>query len=170
MAYETEIQELETQANVLLDKVKELKQKAAREEEEARKTGLLWKPKLGELFFRIYQAPETGCIKTFGHEGGFHYTPQCPVFRTQDQAKAFADAFQVMLELRAQPGIINPTPKIWAHFICYDRTLGAIVYSYSSSSEGFSPAFANRECADAAMKNVGKGRIEAAFKTLLFID
>ena len=101
-----------------------------------------------------------------------------PVFRTKEAAEAFAEAFRVMLELRAQPGVVK-----WCgsgqrrHTLMVGR--GEQVVPYLGCDNGtacdadrglFAPWYATKADAEAAIKAVGEERIIKAIKTLAWIE
>jgi hypothetical protein len=178
MAYEKEIEELVKKAQELLGQAEELKAKAAKEAEEGR-VGLLWRPEVNDTYFVIRQnTPPDGVAKfqaekyKRGSKDDAMYKA-VPVFRTEEQALAFADAFQVMLELRSQPGIIKPDGKQKCWYIHWEfshiRDHIQFDECYNFGSRSIGPAFSTEEHARAAAENVGLYRIRKAFKTLFFV-
>lgn len=86
------------------------------------------------------------------------------------QTKAFAEALQVMAELRCQEGIKFPDGKLcWG--VWFDALSDELdVYDYYNIHyQLMSPAFKTEEYAQKAIDNVGKERIIEAYKTMLFM-
>ena len=86
------------------------------------------------------------------------------------QAKAFAEALQVMAELRCQEGIKFPDGKLcWSvRYNCLGGELHTYDY-YNLDYQLMSPAFKTEEYAQKAIDNVGEYRIIEAYKTMMFM-
>lgn len=84
------------------------------------------------------------------------------------QAQAFAEALQVMAELRCQDGIVVPSEQ------CFTIRCNGVSVWLSEDFKYFnaqviSPAYSSQEYAQKAIDNVGKERIIAAYKTMMFM-
>jgi hypothetical protein len=116
--------------------------------------------------------PERGKIDTY--RTGF--TSQLPInpafsFQGESQAKAFLTAFEVMTELRRQPGIVEPQANRSQWIIQYDWMLHVltVINTGSGNYNYVSPAYQSIADARHAMQVVGEERIRNAFRTLLFM-
>lgn len=97
----------------------------------------------------------------------FGYSLHNPVFRP-GTGQAFADAFQVMLELRACEGQCQMDGTKLIYTVEVNNMDGACTQTFlqTPSCAALSGAFATREHAQAAIEKVGESRILAAAKTL----
>lgn len=91
-------------------------------------------------------------------------------FRTNEAAENYAEAFKVMLELRACEGAIPHPGKdefVWTLNVGLNSK-----HVYASYQNGcvFAGVFASERLADAAILKVGRDRILAARKTLLWVQ
>ncbi len=103
---------------------------------------------------------------TFTKEG----IQSCFASTNKAQAKAFAEALQVMAELRCQEGIKFPDGKLcWSvRYNCLGGELHTYDY-YNLDYQLMSPAFKTEEYAQKAIDNVGEYRIIEAYKTMMFM-
>ncbi len=95
-----------------------------------------------------------------------------PSFRTEQDAKDFAEAIAVMLELRVQPGVVPTLRGISQYYIkpnSNQKELRIEGWTSGNANLGFSafcPPFASPQEGEAAIHKVGESRILAAMKTL----
>jgi hypothetical protein len=83
----------------------------------------------------------------------------------------FAKAIGVMLELRTQPGIVDPTKVKSFYVINFKKSQGVWVGRHVDSvGQILGPAFRTAKDANNAIEAVGIERVWDAFETLLFID
>lgn len=99
-------------------------------------------------------------------------------FRTEQAAKDYAEAFQVMLELRACDGVVpRKGPLEQYHYITissakhrHDSLSCSAIYGASYTIGSISPAFNSRADVEFAINKVGMQRITKAFATLAWIE
>lgn len=140
--------------------------------EEKSRVGLLWNPNTSEGYHRIYQELD----------GTFHETPStartgrksfAPVFRTERQAHAFGEAFQIMLEMRAQSGVMAPT-SVQSSYVITPQRDGTVKILNSMCKDAIPSTifarFDSRENAQRAINRVGVHRLVACAKTLAFFQ
>lgn len=103
---------------------------------------------------------------TFTKEG----IRSCFASTNKAQAKAFAEALQVMAELRCQEGIKFPDDGNNWEILWDMRSEDLGVYcSCHIHFQMLSPFFVSAELVKKAIDNVGKERIIAAYKTMMFM-
>jgi hypothetical protein len=107
--------------------------------------------------------------------GGYQLVVHYRNFTLGDSYDNFRDAFSVMLELRAQPGIVNASGNTGPRVVIYYRADGIQVEYFSAPNNLISnaivgPCYATRRDAHNAIDAVGQDRIEKAFRTLSFAD
>lgn len=80
-------------------------------------------------------------------------------------AQAYADAFDVALALRRQPGS-DGKPFGPGHIVRIDKDGDLVIlrYSHCDANSRITPVFTTRSFADAAIEAVGKDRVIAAIK------
>ncbi|MBV1930041.1 MAG: hypothetical protein KUG81_11080 [Gammaproteobacteria bacterium] len=85
-------------------------------------------------------------------------------WETEQEAQDFADALNVFMELRAQPGVVSFVNGDSQYCINIDGgIIGIATYYYIST---LSPCFETEVLAKAAILNLGKDRIKKAFEVL----
>lgn len=83
---------------------------------------------------------------------------------------AFNAALKVMIDLRSQPGIVDPSQSKMFYTVDYKKGKGVGVgQHFYSTGQVLGPAYASIADVDSAILSVGSDRIEKAFETLLFI-
>jgi hypothetical protein len=94
-----------------------------------------------------------------------------PAFRTEEDAEAHAEAFDVLLELRAQKGVVPMKHGTWQYLV-EARGDGSRLEVRKRRDAGvkqsrcFSPAFETEAQANAAINAVGRDNIIKAMKVL----
>ena len=151
-----------------LDREIELAERKA--EEEKQRVGLMWTPNPHQIYHRIFQ-DFGGDFKETSSQGVHRNI--APLFRTQAQAQNFAFAFQVMLEMRAQPGVVAPTPEQTSYVITPQRD-GTVQILNSRCKDAIPSTifarFDTRENASRAVARVGARSLVNAAKTLAFFQ
>jgi hypothetical protein len=188
-----EIIQLEAEYERIGSKIWDLKETARKEEErlkreeEANRIGLRWKPGHGDSFYGISQVLSvndggTFMVNTYQSSSFYARQSSMPFFRTREQAAAFGEAFKVLLELRAQPGVVDPLQHTFGNSKAFpSKVFWAIIYDLQDAgllkvmdlatfTSTLSPAFSSRNLAYQAIEAVGRERILKAFKTLQFIN
>lgn len=121
-------------------------------------------------YSRIFQCGD-GRIRT-ARETCNGTTPiSVPVFKNQKDAEDFANAIEVMLQLRAQPGVITPdtgsnvghSGHILAYRFGEEEVRGLL---FQGIYHGFSPLFESSRALQSAIDTVGQERIKKALITL----
>lgn len=113
---------------------------------------------------------DSGTMSTRKHEPNTMY-PTNPAFRDEQSASAFAEAFQVMLELRACEGVVPAKHNKWLWVAVTESgdIRACLTPNFGSMLAGcFAPCFDTKEHAQAAINKVGEDRILRAIKTLVF--
>lgn len=106
-----------------------------------------------------------------GADASSFRTEGLPAFRSEAIATDYAKAFETLLKLRAQKGVVPMVHGTWQYLIegfsdgnslqiCKRRDAGV------KQSRSFSPAFENESDANAALSAVGKDNIIKAMKVL----
>lgn len=107
--YQQRVEELEREITACKENIAHLESAAEKEKKE--KLNPVFYPKYGDEFYTINHR-STGVMGTMP---GVRYSSWvkdqtlAPLFRTREAAQAYAEAFQVMLELRACEGVVVPT-------------------------------------------------------------
>lgn len=109
----------------------------------------------------------------YGYTTSARYPTAAAAFRTLEAARAYGEAFQVMLELRAQPGVVQYKLGDAQNLILYSSKPNALYVSCIVTDikfDRFSPSFDNIFDAQEAIKVVGEDRIIKAMKTLAWSE
>ena len=97
-----------------------------------------------------------------GTTGYYNLAVPTPVFSTKQIADAYADMFNVMLELRACEGVTDT----WTTHSTIIGRCGSTLYASDGDTISISPKFERPYFAEDARNKVGKERIIKAYKTL----
>lgn len=129
----------------------------------------VFRPSPDDDFYTIFQAPITGRI--FALARGGRSRDAVRGFRTRYTANAYADAFNVLLELRTCEGVVPARNGVWQWQICVNAFSDGLTNEESDSlwkklENCFSPCFDTEEHEIAAREKVGDARILRAMKTL----
>ena len=120
-----------------------------------------------DRFFFLRQERSNGFKTGYVDDGAGAIPTKSPVFNDYAKAQDFADAIQVMLELRMQPGHVKATidgVMQWTISLKNDSlTYEAVVYT---SNKAFAGAFETAISAEQAITVVGYARIKKAIETL----
>lgn len=94
---------------------------------------------------------------------GTSNTEYTTTFNNKSKAEAIAEAFNVLLELRACEGVVSAEEKIPQYYIEFykDGAIGTDAYNKVSGS--LSPFFESKKAAQDALNKVGEERVRKAF-------
>lgn len=107
------------------------------------------------------------CLDIKGYSN--QHNTNTPVFKDEKAAKDWAEALQVMIELRVQPGACSYHIDRKIHYYCVDVNLDGVIMVMdwnNPSNMLFSGYFVDAKAAQAAIDAVGKERIRKAAHTL----
>lgn len=91
-------------------------------------------------------------------------------FKTSSAAERWSHAICIIMELRAQVGVVAPTREMQYTIVLTDGHTLAIDTAFSANRKVLSPCFATSADARAALNNIGSDEILKAFKTLAGIQ
>ena len=138
---------------------------------EEAKNPAIRRPAAGHTHYCIYQEID-GSFKTTARASAPAFSRK-PVFGDHAQAQKFAEAIQVILEMRTQPGIIAPQPHEDSYVITPQRD-NSIKYIKSKCTDAVPSTIYSRyrtlEAARAAVSAVGEARVVQAARTLSFFN
>lgn len=149
----------------LQKKIKELQAQVDAMPDEPKPTGNphVFVPKEGEEY-----SVATRYNGMFSGIDGYRNTSkgEKPAFRTKEAAEAWADALNVMLELRVQPGACSYEDTEWFIVVDHYGKIREVHNPLTLNSITLSGMYENQESAQAAIKAVGVERIRKAAVTL----
>ena len=120
-------------------------------------------------FYALWQGRSGVSFTPFTADASIPPTDK-PVFTNREAADRWAKAIEVMLELRAQPGVAKGMIGSQQYVIYLSEDMKVKVDLVTLGKDRISPAFVSYAYANKAMLAVGQERIKSAIKTLAWID
>lgn len=104
-----------------LERLEKEAKKLVKEAEAESQRFLKWKPADEEAAYRIFQLADGTLDYELLHHDARETELKGPLFKSTSQAIKFADAFQVLLEMRMQDGVFAPEPDERSYCIVPQR-------------------------------------------------
>lgn len=164
---QTKLAELEATIRKAQEEVAALKAELAKPEKKEWVNPVFVPERGYSKLYNIHTDPHEGMFSEIKEQGNSNGRVKY-AFRTAESAQAYADAFQVMLELRSQPGqkVYTKGEAGWVTSVSNDGTVFPTVCGLPSAFT-ISGAFDSEESTKAAIKAVGEARIRRAVDTLI---
>ncbi len=163
------ITQLEQQALDLQKKLDEMKatieQQKKAEQESKKKENVfgLGGIKMDQQYHYIAYAESNKLKASNSYRGGKDDSRYKTAFNDKARAEAIAEAFNVLLELRACDGVVSASMDEVQHIIELTKDGQVCFDSYSGCSGFLSPFFDTEKSAEDALNKVGKERVRKAF-------